>query len=305
MWCIALAMVGLAEAGARLALGDDDRWQYWNRTMATKVATLRRLDASGRAPDLLVLGDSSAAFDLHPVVLDEVLGTRSYNLGSAGNYPASFDVTVLQGILPSLGFTPKQVVVSFAEHGFDPAHAGQTARVLSSPLGLRMRGERVWGDWLYLVRVHHLIRLMRDPPANPSLRREKGFEAYHDALDRRRRRPGMARQLPPPPAWMVRSERRQALVLDQPLEPIRNLFRWAETHDVGVVLVSPPSDTRDWNDALDTLASDWSVPHWDYTQAPFKHHLSHLSAEAARRYSRQIARRLKEHGPLTPPRSPR
>lgn len=305
VWLIALTMVGLAELGARALLQDDGRWQYWNRTMATKVSMLQRLEESGRAPDLLVLGDSSAAFNLQPAVFDEVLGTHGYNLGSAGNYAASFDVTVTRGILPELGFTPRLAVVSFAAHGFDPEHVGQTERVLSSPLGRRLQGHRVWGDLLYLVRAHHLLRLLRDPPANPSLRRQQGFESYVDALDRRRRRPGLAQKLPEPPPWMVRHQRRQALVLDEPLEPFRNLFRWAVEHRVGVVVISPPSETVNLQDQIGALCQDWGVPYWDYTQAPFKHHLSHLSVEGARRYSTQIARRLKEHGPVDPPAAPR
>lgn len=304
VWLIALVMVGLAEVGARVWLGDDGRWQFWNRTMATKVSVLQRLAATDRAPDLLVLGDSSAAFNIQPNVLDEVLGTRGYNLGSAGNYAASFDVTVTRGILPELGFTPSLVVVSFAAHGFDPAHLGQTQRVLSSPLGRRLQGHRVWGDLFYLVRVHHVLRLLRDPPANPTLRRQKGFEPYVQALERRRRRPGLARKLPAPPDWMVRREKLQPLVLEEPLEPFRNLFRWARDHQVGVVLVSPPSEADHLQQEIGALAGDWGVPFWDYTDAPFKHHLSHLSVDGARRYSRMLARRLKDHGAVDPPRTP-
>ena len=43
VWLVALVIVGSCEILTRYGLGDDARWQYWNRTMAMKVELVQRL----------------------------------------------------------------------------------------------------------------------------------------------------------------------------------------------------------------------------------------------------------------------
>ncbi len=296
---IALLIVGLAEVGARAVLRDDPTWTYWNRTMASKVRFIERQADRGRTPDALVLGDSSAAFNVIPKVLDEGSDRLTFNLGSAGNYARSFDLVMRQHVLDELP-DPDTYIVSFAGRGFLPESAGQSARILSSPIGQRLQGNRVWGDWLWLVRVHHLLRLYRDPEPAPSVFRNRGFEPYLIALKRRARRPGLAKRLPPPPRLLVRPDPPRPTLDEDPMQPLRNLFARAQAKDIRVVLLSPPYDPLEDGEEpvhIDTVAAvcaEWGVPHLDYTDLPLKSHNYHLDVKGARRYTARLRRDLEQ-----------
>jgi hypothetical protein len=308
---IALLIVGVAEVSARVVLGDDPTWTYWNRTMASKVRFIKRQAEQGRTPDVLILGDSSAAFNIVPRVLDEGSDRRSFNLGSAGNYARSFDLVMRQHVLDELP-DPDTYVVSFAGRGFLPESAGQSARILSSPIGQRLLGKRVWGDWLWLVRIHHLLRLYRDPEPAPSVFRNRGFEPYLVALKRRARRPGLANRLPPPPRILIRPRPPRPEVEEDPMQPLRNLFQRAAERDIRVVLLSPPYDPLEEGEEpvhIDTVAAvcaEWGVPHLDYTDAPLTSHNYHLDVQGARKYTAKLRMDLLEledegWSPPTPP----
>lgn len=301
VWGIAALIFAAAEVGARTWLGDDGTWAYWDRTTAAKVRQLQRLHEQARPPDLLVVGDSSAAFDIVPERLDAALGTQSYNLGTPGNYARSFDVVMTRGLLPSLPSDPDLLVVSFAGHGFKAEALGQTRVVLASPIARRELGERVWGDLLALVRIHHVLRLRRDPPVHPAVLQQRGFEPYALALDRRRRQPALAARLPPPPAWLVRPAADPPPPDEDALAPLDRLFAWAEARDLPVVLVTPPADDRAFVDEMHAVAEARGVPHLDYADADYPQHNSHLALPVARAYTTRLAEDLRARG-LWPPR---
>lgn len=293
VWLIALLIVGTAELAARSVLGDDATWIYWNRTMASKVRYLGKQSKRGLEFPVYILGDSSAAFNIMPSVLDPVTEQRSFNLGSAGNYARSFDLVMRQHVLQQVP-DPELMVVSFAGRGFLPESAGQTQRVLSSPIGQKLQGNRVWGEHLWLVRIHHLLRLYRDPPVAPTVFRNRGFEPYLKALQRRPRRPRMANRLPKPPSWLIRPSP-PSPVGDEgndPLAPLERLFAHAAERDIQVVIVSPPADERTFVDEIAALCAQHSIPHLDYTDAPLPSHNSHLSVQGARAYSRKLGEDL-------------
>ena len=307
---VALLLVGLAEVSARAVLQDDTRWLYWNRTMASKVRFIKRQSDQGRTPDMLVLGDSSAAFNIVPKVLDEGYERRTFNLGSAGNFARSFDVVMRQYVLDELP-DPDVYIVSFAGRGFLPESVGQSARILSSPIGQHLQGKRVWGDWLYLVRLHHILRLLRDPEPTPTLFRNRGFEPYLVALKRRARRPGLAKRLPPPPRLLIRPRPPAPDVEEDPMQPLRNLFQRAADRGIRVVMLSPPFEPEEGEtpmhvDTVAAVSAEWGVPHLDYTDIDIHSHNYHLDVRGARIYTAQLREdleRLEAEG-WTPPQPP-
>ncbi|MCB9677331.1 MAG: hypothetical protein H6737_19625 [Alphaproteobacteria bacterium] len=305
VWAIALVLVGLAELGARAWMGDDETWEYWNRTMASKVRYLKKLDSHDLRPNVLIVGDSSAAFNIMPSAFDEVYGSRSFNLGSAGNYARSFDVVMRQHVLPTLP-DPELLVVSFGGQGFLPESRGQTERILSSPLGQRLLGKRVWGQHIWLVRIHHLLRLYRDPPVTPTVFRNRGFEPYLVAIQRRPRRPRLANQLPQPPDFLIRPRPPAPPTDEDALAPLGRLFDYAAARSIQVIMVSPPTEDEApvLVPEIAALCASRGVPHFDYSRAPLPSHNSHLNTRGAQVYSTKLGQDLKalrDAGELHPP----
>lgn len=292
---IALCMVLMAEGAARFAIGDDSSWRMWSRTTAAKERLLKRRIQQDAAPDLLIVGDSSAAFNIFPPVLDKELGIKSFNFGTPGNYPRAFDHVMTHGLLTELDPPPAQMLVSFASISFDPSRNGQTATVLASPLAKAAQGEHVWADHSALVRLHHYLRLRREPPVNPTVFRMGGFEPYHEALQRRRRQPRLAAALPPVPAFFASpTPTTPSGPSPEELTPLRGLFEWAATRNVRVTFVSPPADEPQLMGEISTLCAEFGIRHLDYSDAPLPHHNSHLSAKDARIYTARIAQDMKD-----------
>ncbi|MEZ4316381.1 MAG: hypothetical protein R3F61_02705 [Myxococcota bacterium] len=294
VWAIALAVVACAEVAARRYTGDDVSWRFWTRTVAAKHRILERMYESHRGPDTLIVGDSSAAFNLFPPALDEVLGSRSFNYGTPGNFPRSFDVVMTRGLLQEIPDLPKRMLVSFAGQGFRPEARGQTEMVLASQVARQVRGERVWGQYLGLVRLHHLLRLRREPQVHPSVFRQQGFEPYPQALQRRRRQPRLAERLPQPPAWLTRARGRVIVEDEPPLEPLRRFFEWATEHDITVYVISPPTNEPFLVEELRELAREYGIAHFDMSATRLPQHNSHLSASGARVFTTRIAQRIKD-----------
>lgn len=292
VWIIALVVLGVGEMGARWMLSNDASWRMWSRTSAAKHRVLTKWTQEGHAPDLLIVGDSSAAFNLVPPVLDKALGVRSFNLGTAGNYPRAFDVVMTRGLLEEMESPPKRMLVSFAGIAFDPARNGQTATVLASPLARQVQGERVWAETLYLVRLHHYLRLRREPVVNPTIFRMGGFEPYVQALERRKRQPRLAAALPKAPGFLQPTPKPPKPPTIAELEPLRRLFEWSQRRGVEVVMISPPADEPVLISEITALCLEFGVRHLDYSAARIPHHNSHLRAKDARTYTGRIAKDL-------------
>lgn len=292
VWAVALGLVVCGELAARAFGPREAGWDAWSRVFATKLATLEQRYARGEGPQLLVVGDSTAAFNIMPGALEEATGLRAFNLGTPGNFPRSFDVVMRQGVLPALPVQPDVLVVSFSSFSLQPDVVGQAPVILASPIARRARGSFVWADHIALVRLHERLRLLREPPPHKTVARMAGYEPYPDALTRRRRQPRLAQQLPAPPAWLGTAPPPVPLEGD-PLGPVRALIDDAERADIRVVLVSPPEDLPWRTSAIASLAAERGVPHLPYAELPIPHQDGHMDYRGALAYSLRMGKDLR------------
>lgn len=291
-WPVLLAAVCVVLAGeivARIALGDDRTWEFWTRSIALKVELVEEAIDAGVPPELLVVGDSSAANNLVPGILEDVLGLRTFNLGTPGNVPADFDVTVRAGILEPLDLRPRVVVACFSGWGFDHRIPKISTGITSAPLARRVRGERVWGDVLGLVRANHRIRLQRTRAPVPTIARNAGWERFPQVLVGRRHRPDLAVRLPAPPKGLVKPPRVVENEAD-PFEPLVNLLRWTDARGARLVVVTPPtSRPTDLAATLGPWLRERGAVHLDHAALPLKQHSDHMEPAEARVFSRIVA----------------
>jgi hypothetical protein len=130
--------------------------------------------------------------------------------------------------------------------------------------------------------------------------RNRGFEPFVVALQRRPQRPRLALKLPPPPKLLVRPKPPPPKEKEHPLNPLRRFFDYAAEREIPVVMLSPPArDETVFIEEIAALCRERGIPHLDYTDAPLQSHNSHLSVKGARVYSAKIAEdlgRLRERG---------
>jgi hypothetical protein len=110
-------------------------WTYWSLAAAAKYEYYQQV-ALHSAPELVVIGDSTAARDISPEVLKEKLGAKvtAYNLAWPSNYPGALPCTTFP--LLSLPYhSPKVVIVSLHANGFtnSPKALRLEANITSSP----------------------------------------------------------------------------------------------------------------------------------------------------------------------------
>jgi hypothetical protein len=115
---VVMLLVGGAEAVTRLAIAPIGAyWEYWTPGAAAKFEQYRADVRKGTPPDLLIVGDSSAARDLDPRTLGAAAGNNSvFNLGWPANFPLAFRKSTLPLLRGATG--PATVVVSFSPTGF-------------------------------------------------------------------------------------------------------------------------------------------------------------------------------------------
>ena len=151
---VAVVVLALGEAVSRALLADvGRRWEYWHPYAATKFEFVRTAIERGDRFSVLVVGDSTAAADVDPKVLDETLGPRSWNAGWSGNFPLAFEQTTLP-LLADPRLRAQHVVALFIPSGFSagdqltPSEAG-----LVSSTFVQKRNARQTGDYAYLARL--------------------------------------------------------------------------------------------------------------------------------------------------------
>lgn len=153
---LSLLFLLAAEAGTRYLLRNTgNAWLYWSDAAAIKFEHYRTLSASEQSPQILIIGDSTAARDLSPAAMEEVLGNSHtvYNLASPANFPIAYRCTTLP-LLENAAYPPKIVVMQFSPASFldlDDVIRFEQA-ILTSPLCKQWSGERLVGDFLYLGR---------------------------------------------------------------------------------------------------------------------------------------------------------
>jgi hypothetical protein len=307
---IALALLLLAEGGARLLLANQDRsWEYWDASAADKFEGYRREALAGAPPDVLVVGDSSAARDIDPGALLSGLpaGMRAYNLGWPANFPVAFRCTTLP--LLAAGYAaPKLVVASLSVKSFvdDPRGLRLEEGVLSSYFCRRQNGELSLSDRIYLTRLRHFLSFLF--PLRPEEILADGFmplrEPKKAAGAARAPREPAGRQ--PAAAAEAQTEEGALGLAPERLEVIYELGRLARARGFALIVVIPPRWglaagspldrlTADYREALEEAAGELGFTVLDMSRAPFlsEEHFydgGHLLAEGAAVFSKEIAK---------------
>jgi hypothetical protein len=151
---VGVVVLALGEIASRVLLADvGRRWEYWHPYAATKFEFVRTAVERGDRLSALVVGDSTAAADVDPKVLDDALGPVSWNAGWSGNFPLAFEQTTLP-LLADSRLRAQHVIALFIPSGFTasdeltPSEAG-----LVSSTFVQKRTTRQTGDYAYLARL--------------------------------------------------------------------------------------------------------------------------------------------------------
>jgi hypothetical protein len=170
-------LIVLAEGSARfLLLSHSVRyWEYWSPGAAAKFEGFKAVEASGHAPAVVIVGDSTAALNIDPNVVVSELEARveAYNLAESANYPIAFASTTLP-LLSEPNPAPKMLVVSFSARSL--FHDGTPfdrfeARILDSPL-YECEHSRFIPSCLYLTQLLPAVGYLRDAERGPRLVKE-------------------------------------------------------------------------------------------------------------------------------------
>jgi len=160
-WWRSLALAGVlliaAEAAARILLAPvgEHLWTYWDADAVDRFEWYRTLAASGNPPDVVFIGDSTAARNIDPAEFSAAAGgLTAYNMGWPANFPLALAANTFE--LLETGTPPRYVVLVNVPTSYfeDPRVRKLERSVLNSVIGQRHRGEWVAADWLYLARLY-------------------------------------------------------------------------------------------------------------------------------------------------------
>ena len=145
------------ELAARRAMAPIGRyWEYWDAAAAMKYEEYARRLEQGDPPDVVIIGDSTAARNIDPAAMRTALpeGTDVLSLAWPANYVAACGVTTVP-LFDSDRGTPKVLVVSLDTSGLTdhPSVMALQQQLLSSPFGKHQLGDWVVADYCYLVRL--------------------------------------------------------------------------------------------------------------------------------------------------------
>jgi hypothetical protein len=302
---LAAALVVCAELLCRLALGPlGHYWQYWDLAAAAKFEHFRERARQGRAPALLVVGDSTGASDIDPASVASQFepGVDAYNLAWPADFPLAFRACTLP-LLREASRGIRVVVASFSPRGFveSPEADRFESAILNSLICREVQGRREAAHYVYLARVRYALPFRRSwftgggLPGPPD---RAGFMPLDGG-----------NQEPPPARSASATEARVGIVSlsEERLRAIFDLAELGRQKGFRLVVVMPPISSDDplvaeierqymsrlsssRNPAVDVIdfrRPDFLAP-TDYKDG------IHLFADGARRYSEHLGQALRE-----------
>ncbi len=238
---VAGVLLAAGEAISRAALMPVGAlWEYWNPDAALKFQWYRNAsepaanDSAGPMPDVLVVGDSTAARNFDPAALKSPNGpgVEAFNLGWPANFPLAFEYSTIP-LLRDGQAVPRVVVVSFSPSAFVDSETTSRfeSTILQSAYCRRQREGSLLQDFVWLTRIRPALEWrglwftgkQPAPPANNGFQPLEGHENRSEP-DRSRE----ARQL---------TEAR--------LDVLRDLVTLASERDFQLVIVIPPIENVD------------------------------------------------------------
>lgn len=295
---VAVLVVLGAELAARVILGPDDDWKFWRMPVGERIDIL---EARSEAPEVLIIGDSTAASNLVPADFIEASGHTAYNLGTRGNMLGSFEPTMIETVLPALKNQPRAFVVSFTPqtYGNLPFFEDVASQVNNSLFARSARGELVWGDWFALARFKHRIRAQLDHQANdPTFDSAHGWQPF--SVTEAQKRPNAKTRVPRAPWSRPQKKQRGRVrrIVPEKLDVLDQLGALAGERPV--IWIVPPAGRANVPlvRALEQRAPA-NVQIWDYSATGYaRAEGAHLEDEAAREFTRAVAERFRSQGVL-------
>ena len=162
----ALLLFVLAEGVSRAIVGKvGRRWEYWDTIAAVKFEDYRTRVSSNTRPDVVIIGDSTAARDLdpHSMAADQLAGKDIYNLAWPANFPLAFRITTLP-LLRQPYQAPRIVLASFSPGSFsdNPRVVEFEQQILKSTYCQHVLGNYSFADKFSLPRLRNAVPFIRD-----------------------------------------------------------------------------------------------------------------------------------------------
>ncbi len=273
-------------------------WDYWSPSSAEKFLNYFDRLVENSPPELLVVGDSAAAYGFDPKVFDAEMpeGFDSFNLATLGNFPLSFDASIRQWVL-TLSPQPKRVMLIFARGAFNlqdhvrPYRPTEQA-ILDAPIMRRRQGEVIPADVVHLLRVwparERWINLLRGRPTRSI---EAGLHARTGSL-----RPDRLTSKVTPRKLIL--DPRRFEVLEKTLQDLKSM-------ELDPILVHAPVHSRErkkWsNEGVYTqqareLCQTLGLRFWDYSTEDYDSMMLdqvHLDCDGHQRFSQTLAERFR------------
>ena len=180
---LALLLFAIAEGASRAIVGKVGcRWEYWDKLAAIKFEDYRTRVSSNAGPDIVIIGDSTAARDLDPRSMskDQLAGKDIYNLAWPANFPLAFRATTLP-LLREPYQAPRIVLASFTPGSFtdNPRVSEFEQEILKSTYCQHLVCNYSFADKFFLPRLRNAMPFIRDrfEPNEEfdELRKNRGF----------------------------------------------------------------------------------------------------------------------------------
>ncbi len=178
---LALLLFAIAESVSRSIVRKvGRRWEYWDKIAAVKFEDYRALVSSNAGPDIVIIGDSTAARDLDPrsMATGHFSGKEIYNLAWPANFPLAFRITTLP-LLREPYQAPRIVLASFTPGSFtdNPRVDEFEQEILKSTYCQHVLGHYSFADKFFLPRLRNAMPFLQNKPDEEfnELRKNKGF----------------------------------------------------------------------------------------------------------------------------------
>lgn len=180
---MALLLFVIAETMSRAIVGRvGRRWEYWDKAAAIKFEDYRTQVSSNAGPDIVVIGDSTAARDLDPQSMAKgyLAAKDIYNLAWPANFPLAFRVTTLP-LLREPYHAPRIVLASFTPESFtdNPRVNEFEQEILKSTYCQHLLGRHSFADKFFLPRLRNAMPFIHDSLKPDEefneLRKNRGF----------------------------------------------------------------------------------------------------------------------------------
>ncbi|MBI3650456.1 MAG: hypothetical protein HY231_05345 [Acidobacteria bacterium] len=294
---LTLALVFVAEVGARLLVHSVSPYcEYWEDESGFRFEAYRQHIMQGAAPNLVIIGDSTARFGIDLQALRTTLpaAVDSYNLATPANYPMACHCTTLP-LLNEPYAPPKVVIALFSPYGFLATDKAE-AQILNSPICKRVESP------FSFYKEMRLLWLMRVTPyvknssfAKESLKQtwaQRGFTPLIEAT------PEPSARNPSPSTSLATSSE----IKVEKIQVIRDLALLARNRNFKFILVIPPLRKRDkiveeMVERMGYLQDELKFTLLDFSMSPFlstNHFLDgvHVNKDGAAIFSQELGKRI-------------